>query len=81
MKPSQLKSLLKLLRSQGVVSYKHDGLEVLLDPNHKEIPSTSPKHIPGQLASELSKAAPGFFGMTEEQILMHSSGGASTSES
>lgn len=76
MKPSQLRSLLKLLRSQGVVSYKHDGLELLLDPNYKETSDSSPKHIPGQLASELNKASPGFFGMTEEQVLMHSSGGA-----
>ena len=81
MKPSELKRLLKLLRSQGVVSYKCEGLELLLDPNYKEISNSSPKHLPGQLASELSKAAPGFFGLTEEQVLMHSSGGALPSES
>lgn len=76
MKPADLKRLLKLLRSQGVVSYKCEGLELLLDPSHKMTPEIVTKHLPGQLASELNKAAPGFFGMTEEQVLMHSSGGA-----
>lgn len=28
-----LKALLRTLRDQGVVSYKHEGLEILLDPN------------------------------------------------
>lgn len=30
----ELKSLIKLLRSEGVVSYKEGGLELLLDPNY-----------------------------------------------
>lgn len=29
----ELKSLLQLLRAQGVVSYKASGIEILLDPN------------------------------------------------
>lgn len=31
----QLKALLRMLRDQGVVSFKHDGLELLLDPNFR----------------------------------------------
>lgn len=77
----ELRALVKFLRTNGIVSYKNNGLELLLDPNYRELPVTAAKHIPGQLASDLSKAAPGFFGMTEEQLLMHSSGGASQSES
>lgn len=72
----ELKQLIKFLRANGVVSYKHQGLELLLDPNFKApvvTQSTEPKHVPGELAAELKRAAPGFFGMTDEQVLMHSS--------
>lgn len=66
-----LKSLIRVLRSQGVVSYKHEGLELLLDPNFKpEV--TEPKHVPGALASELNRAAPGFQGMSDEEVLFWS---------
>jgi hypothetical protein len=76
MKGQQLKALLKLLRSQGVVSYKCDGLEVVIDPNFKETVPEAPKHVPGQLASELNRASPGFVGMSDEEVLMWSSEGA-----
>lgn len=57
------------------MSYKHDGLELLLDPNFKSEVLEPPKHIPGQLASELNKASPGFFGMTDDQLAVYSSEG------
>jgi hypothetical protein len=34
----ELKSLIKTLRSLGVVSYEREGLKLLLDPNHVEKP-------------------------------------------
>ncbi len=33
MKPRELKALIKLLRSTGVVSYESEGTKLLLDPN------------------------------------------------
>ncbi len=31
----ELKTLIRTLRAQGVVSYEHNGLKLLLDPNHQ----------------------------------------------
>ncbi len=74
MTTKELKALIKVLRANGVVSYKHNGFELLLDPQFKQ-PVDTPKHVPGQLATELNRAAPGFMGMTPEQVLMYSSEG------
>ncbi len=74
-KPRELKALLKLLRSQGCVSFECEGLKLLLDPQFKPEPPKAVEHIPGQLAAELNKAAPGYMGMTDEQVLMFSSEG------
>lgn len=34
MSTKELKSLIKMLQSHGVVSYEENGLKLLLDPNH-----------------------------------------------
>jgi hypothetical protein len=68
-----LKALIKTLRANGVVSFKHEGLELLLDPNFQTKVEEPPKHIPGQLAAELNKASPGFLGLSQEEVLMYSS--------
>jgi hypothetical protein len=34
MSHKDLKSLIKLLKANGIVSYEQDGLKLLLDPNH-----------------------------------------------
>jgi hypothetical protein len=71
MKPTQLKRLIATLRANGVVSYKYEGLELLLDPNFK--PEQKPiEHMPGQLASEMNRASPGFQGMSPDEILFWS---------
>ena len=67
----QLKSLIRLLRTQGVVSFRHEGLELVIDPNFRPI-EAPPKHVPGQLASEVNRASPGFLGMTPDEVLLWS---------
>ena len=68
----ELKALIKLLRASGIVSYKNQGLELLLDPAFNQEPLKPVKHVPGQMAAELKTASPGFLGMTDEQIAMWS---------
>lgn len=75
MTTKELKVLIKVLRANGVVSYKHNGFELLLDPAFKAVEPKAPEHVPGQLASELNKAAPGHLGLTAEQVLFYSSEG------
>jgi hypothetical protein len=74
-----LSALLKLLRAHGCVSYKHDGLELLLDPHFTPVTKTASKidstGSPLSLQAQVDGVAPGFLGMSPEEVLFYSSGG------
>lgn len=45
MKPRELRALIKLLRSNGVVSYEANGLKLLLDPQFKMLSTAKAKQV------------------------------------
>lgn len=45
MKPRELRALIKLLRSNGVVSYEANGLKLLLDPQFKITTKAKAKQV------------------------------------
>lgn len=70
MTTKELKQLIKTLRSLGVVSYKHEGLELLLDPNHS--PATGKRKKPKETLQEtIDKTAPQ---LTDEEWLLATAG-------
>lgn len=74
-----LTALLQLMRENGVVSFKQDGLELILMPEAVQEFKLNRSHVTAQneasLQTQVNKAAPGFLGKSEEEILFYSSTG------
>lgn len=73
MSTKELKSLIKALRSQGVVSYECNGLKLLLDPNYqpkrKAVSKASQKRL--NASSDLQEQIDGLVPqLTDEQWLL-----------
>lgn len=73
-----LEAIIHLMRSNGVVSYKSDGIELILLPESaqgfkfNESHNSPLKSNTVSLQTELNKVSSGFHGMTEEEVLFHS---------
>jgi hypothetical protein len=73
-KLKEIKEILELMRANGVVSYKNQGLELLLDPAAVQGFKHVQEKTPGMtLQTELNKVSPGFAGMSEDEVLFYSS--------
>jgi hypothetical protein len=69
MSPKELKTLIKTLRANGVVSYENNGLKLLLDPNHISASESKTKaKSPAQVLQEqVGKLIPD---LTDEEWLL-----------
>lgn len=70
MKPRELRALIKLLRSNGVVSYEAEGLKLLLDPQFKVTTKTKAKQVienTAEIQEQLNNMLPQ---LTDEQWLI-----------